>query len=150
LWSPRSRCWEARVVVRVRCCAWIEIRGRVKQQRSEKFYLQRRERKGLMDSCSGTQKHVVPWDRLEIGFYSFVIVRGWRFLHEWMPLWSEQMFLRKEKCLPGVNRCFLGRRRGIFPPNCHLLATRGPPTVRPSIANHEEYRITEQYYQLTL
>jgi hypothetical protein len=42
--------------------------GRLEQQRSEKFYLQRRERKDCMGSCSGTQKLVVPWVRLEIGF----------------------------------------------------------------------------------
>jgi hypothetical protein len=40
----------------------------------------------------------------------------------------------KERCLCGVNRCFLGRRRGILPlANCHLLGTCGPPTVWPSL-----------------
>jgi hypothetical protein len=58
-------------MTRVLWSAWIEIRGGLEQQRSEKFYWQRRERKGFMGSYSRTQKLVVLWVRLEIGFYSF-------------------------------------------------------------------------------
>jgi hypothetical protein len=48
-------------------------------------------------------KQVDPWVRLEVGVNSFFIARGWRF-------WS----LGKKRCLSDANRCFLGRRRGVF------------------------------------
>jgi hypothetical protein len=59
-----------------------------------------------MGSCNRTQQLVVPWVRLEIGFYSF-------FYCPRAEILAGQML--KEKCLLGANRCFLGRRRGIFP-----------------------------------
>jgi hypothetical protein len=37
------------------------------------FPEKRREGKDSMGSCSRTQKLVVPWVRLEVGFYSFFI-----------------------------------------------------------------------------
>jgi hypothetical protein len=83
----------------------MEIKGGLKQQRSEKFYLQRRERKGCMGSCS--KKLVVPWVKLEIRFYSF-------FYCPKVDILVGQML--KKKHLFSANRYFLERRRGIFPP----------------------------------
>jgi hypothetical protein len=47
-----------------------ESTGGLQQQKSERFYLYRRERLHSLE-CRGTQKEVVLWVRLGIGFYSF-------------------------------------------------------------------------------
>jgi hypothetical protein len=47
----------------------MEIKGGLKEQGSKGFIC--REEKGCMGLCSRTWKPVVPWVRLEIGFYSF-------------------------------------------------------------------------------
>jgi hypothetical protein len=111
------------VVVRVCWYTWIEIRGELQQQRSEKFYLLRRERKGLIGSCSGTQKLVPPsWSGWKLGFIAFLLPEGRDFgmdesIHKGeVSLWHKHLFIGKEKCLPAANRCFLGRRRGISHP----------------------------------
>jgi hypothetical protein len=61
----RRNCWVVRVLV-------LCLDGNQRRIRAAKVkkFLQRRKRKGHMGSCSGTWKLVVPWVRLEIGFYS--------------------------------------------------------------------------------
>jgi hypothetical protein len=64
----------------------MEIKG------LEVLFVEKRKEK-LQGSCSRIQKPVV---RLEIGFYSFFC-----WLRAEVSLWPEQMFLGKEKYLPG-------------------------------------------------
>jgi hypothetical protein len=84
----------------------MEIKGRLKQQRSKSFIC--REEKGKAAwgrSCSGIRKLVVPWVRLETGFYSFFYCPRAEIL-AWTDVKGEvfkQMF-------------FWGRRRGVFSP----------------------------------
>jgi hypothetical protein len=75
----------------------MEIKGGLKQQRSEKFYLQRRERKGHMESCRGTPKPILPQSSWTAGFIFF---------------YGQCMFQQVDF---GMNRCFLGRRGAFLP-----------------------------------
>jgi hypothetical protein len=88
----------------------MEIKGGLEQLRSKRFYLQRRERKGCMGSCSRTWELVVPWVRLKTGFYSFfffLLPKGGDF--------GKRM--SKEKCLsPWCEQMFLGKEKGRFSP----------------------------------
>jgi hypothetical protein len=49
----------------------METKDELEQQRSEKFYLWRRERKDHIGSCRDPETGG-PWVSLEIGFYSFL------------------------------------------------------------------------------
>jgi hypothetical protein len=56
--------------------------------------LQRRERK----DSRGSQKPLVPWDRLEIGFYNQrADILVWKDVEEEVFLYCEQMFLGKDR-----------------------------------------------------
>jgi hypothetical protein len=79
-------------------------------------------RKSKVDSSSKSQRIFIcrevssawapapagPRVRLEVGFYSFFIARGWRF-------WHEPVSLGKERCL-WREQVFLGKEKGVFPP----------------------------------
>jgi hypothetical protein len=54
----------------------LEIKGGLEQQRSEKFYFQRRERKGHMGSCSGTGNRWSPESGWKSGFIAFLLPEG--------------------------------------------------------------------------
>jgi hypothetical protein len=107
-------------------CSEIESRGRLQQQRSERFYLYRREEKSCMGACSGTWKLVVPWVRLEIGFCSLRVKRSLR---------CKQIFPGKEKCLLGQLSPFgtycslsfkIAKENNLLLKNCNLPMTPKP------------------------
>jgi hypothetical protein len=75
----------------------MEIQGRLEQQRSEKFYLQRRERKG-MGNMQKDRETGSPPSQVGHQVLKFFIASG------------RSMFWLKDF---GSNRCFLGRRGGV-------------------------------------
>jgi hypothetical protein len=84
----------------------MEIKGGFEQQRSKRFYLQRRERKGHMGVMQRDLETSGP-----LG-----LIGNW-VLYLYCPRVEILVWIMsKEKCLLGVNRCFMGRRKGVFSP----------------------------------
>jgi hypothetical protein len=88
-------------------CTWMDIKCRPEQQRSEKFYLQRRKRKGRMGAPS----------RLDSRFYSFSL-----------PVGGVCFSI---KILEGTGVSWEGDRAFLVA-DSHLWGTHGPPAVHPS------------------
>jgi hypothetical protein len=82
--------------------SWVhsenESRDGLQQQRSERFYLWRREERACMGACRGTLKSVVPWDRLEFGS-----------LEPFFYCLRTEMSLRCKQMFPGNYECFFGQ-----------------------------------------
>jgi hypothetical protein len=54
----------------------MEIKGRLEQRMSEKFYLQRRKRKGHMGDTQQDPESGHPLSQLGLGFYIIFIASG--------------------------------------------------------------------------
>jgi hypothetical protein len=90
-------------------CSVLRYKSKVDlSSKGQKSFLCREEKeKAAWGHLAGPGNWWLPGSDWKLGFTAFLITRGWRF-------WHGQIL--KEKCLPGVNERFLGRRRGIFPP----------------------------------
>jgi hypothetical protein len=110
LWSPRW-CADDTQKLSGDEGPWSELRWKSKADLSSKgqkdFICREENGKATWDHAAGPGNWWSAESGWKLGFIAFCVARGWRF---WWTMW-------KEKCLLGVNRCFLGRRRGVFPPS---------------------------------